>query len=82
MFLNVVLNGLKQITFDVCRICDVGDGKVIMSNLNFYAYSIVFRATWLPCPSKTNKCRLVKDTLPKTNFLKKVKNFVKKEEII
>ncbi len=50
--LNVVLNGLKQNTSNGCRACDVWDVKVIMSNLNSCAYSIVFKVTWLPCPSK------------------------------
>ncbi len=36
-FLNVVLNGLKQDTFNGCRACDVWDNKVIMSNPNSYA---------------------------------------------
>jgi hypothetical protein len=59
-FLNVVLNGLKWNSSNGCKTCDVWDGKVIFSNLNSCVYSIVFKVTWLPCPSKINKCLLVK----------------------
>jgi hypothetical protein len=38
-FLNVILNELKQDTFNGCRTCDVWDDKVIKFNPNSYAYS-------------------------------------------
>jgi hypothetical protein len=43
-FLNDALNGLKQYTSNACR---TQDGNAIKSISNFYAYSIVSRATWL-----------------------------------
>jgi hypothetical protein len=54
-FLNVVLNGWKQNTYDGCKTCDVWDGKVIMSNPNSCACSIASTVTWLGCPSRINK---------------------------
>jgi hypothetical protein len=49
MYLNVVLNGLKQNTSNDSRASDVWDAKLIMSNLNscvffycFYGYMIIF----------------------------------------
>jgi hypothetical protein len=44
-FLNVVLNGLKQNTFNGWRSCDVWDGKVIMSKLISCACDIVYNIT-------------------------------------
>jgi hypothetical protein len=81
-FLNVILNGLKQDTYNGYRTCDVSNGKVIMSNPNSCACYITYGVTWLPYPSKTNKCQLVRNTPPKTNLLKKVKNSLNKKEII
>ncbi len=48
-FLNVVLKGLKQDTYNGCNVCNVCDGSVIMSNPNSFACFIAFRVTWLPC---------------------------------
>jgi hypothetical protein len=78
-FLNDILNGLKQNIFNVCRTCDVWDGKVIMSNPNSCACFIICKVKWLPCPSRTNKCLLIKDISFETNFLKKKKFFNKKK---
>jgi hypothetical protein len=80
--LKVVLKGLKQDTYNGCNACIVCDGSVIMSNPNYFAYFIAFRVTWLPCPSRINKCWLVKDIPPQTNFLKKDKNSLNKKIII
>ncbi len=73
-FLNVVLNGWKQDTFNGCNACDVYDGSVIMFNFNSFAYSIASKIMWLPCPSRINKCSLVRNTPPRIDFLKKNKN--------
>ncbi len=80
-FLNDILNGLKQNTFNVCRACDVWDDKVIMSNLNSCACFIICKVKWLPCPFRTNKCLLIKDISFETNFLKK-KNLLNWKKII
>jgi hypothetical protein len=69
-FLNAILKGLKQDMSNSCNACDVCDGNVIMSNPKKIACSIAYGVTWLLCPSKTNKCGLLKDTPPKTNLLK------------
>ncbi len=81
-FLNVVLNGLKQDTSNGCKTCDVWNGKIIMSNPKSCACSTLSRVIWLPCPSKTNKCWLVRDNPPGIDFLNKVKNYFNKKEII
>jgi hypothetical protein len=60
----------------------VWDGKVIMFNPKFYACSIISKETWLSCPSKTNKCLLVENIVPITNFLKKNKNLMNNKEVI
>jgi hypothetical protein len=60
-FLNIVLNDLNQDTSNGCKTRDVWDGKVIMFSPNSYVYSIVFKVTWLPFPSKTNKFLLNKN---------------------
>ncbi len=44
-FLNVVLNGLKQNTFNGWRSCDVWDGKVIMFKPISCACDIVYKIT-------------------------------------
>jgi hypothetical protein len=38
-FLNVILNDLKQDTFNGCKTRDECDGKMIKSTPNSYAYS-------------------------------------------
>jgi hypothetical protein len=81
-FLNVLLTGLKQNTSNGCRACDVWDGKVIIFNSNFGACYIAFRVTWLPCPSKTNKCQLVRNIPFGIDFLKKANNSLNKNEVI
>jgi len=78
-FLNVVLNGWKQNTYNGCTTCDVWDGKVIMSNPNSCACSIVSRVTWLACPFRISKCWLVIDIRLKTSLSKKAKNLLKQE---
>jgi len=57
------------------------DGKVIMSNPISCACSIVFRVTWLSCPSRTNKCQLIKDIPLGTNLFEKFKNSLNKKKI-
>jgi len=47
MYLNVVLNGLKQDTSNGSRASDVWDAKLIVSNLNSCASSIISMVTWL-----------------------------------
>jgi hypothetical protein len=47
MYLNVVLNGLKQNTSNGFRASDVWDVKLIVSNLNSCASSIISMVTWL-----------------------------------
>jgi hypothetical protein len=69
-FLNVILKGLKQKTSNGCNACDVWDGSVSMSNLISLACSIASKVTWLPCPSKINKCLLMNDTPPVIDLLK------------
>jgi hypothetical protein len=79
-FLKVVLNGLKQNIFNGYKTCDAWDGRIIMFNLNSYACSIASNVTWLPWPSKTNKCQLVKDIPLGTNFFKKIKKLLEQEK--
>jgi hypothetical protein len=74
-FLNVVLKSLKQNTSNGYNACDVCNGNVIMLNPNSFACSIASHVIWLPCPSRINKCRLLKDTPLGTNLLKKDKLF-------
>jgi hypothetical protein len=81
-FLNVVLKCLKQNTFNGCNACDVCDGNVIIFNPNFFACSIAFKVIWLPCPSRINKCRLLKDTPHVIDLLKKDKNSLNMKEVI
>jgi aryl-phospho-beta-D-glucosidase BglC (GH1 family) len=81
-FLNVVLKGLKQNTSYGCTACDVCNGNVIMFNPNSFACSIASKVIWLPCPFRINKCRLLKDTPPRTNLLKKDKNSLNMKKVI
>jgi hypothetical protein len=53
-FLNVVLKGLKQDTFNGCNACDMFNGNVIMFNANSFAY---FIASWVT--SSIKKCQFV-----------------------
>jgi hypothetical protein len=76
-FLNVVVKGLKQNTSNRYITCDVCDGNVIMSSPNSFAYSIASRVTWLPCPSRINKCWLPRDIPLGIDLLKKDRNSVK-----
>jgi hypothetical protein len=46
-FLNVVLKGLKQDTFNGCNACDMCNDNVIMFNPNSFACSIASRVTSL-----------------------------------
>ncbi len=78
----LLLNIATSLTFNGYKIYDVWDGKVIMPNPNSCACFIVFRVTWLPCPSKTNKCWLVKTIPLGINFLKKAKNSLNKKKVI
>lgn len=59
-------------------------GIVRWSCLNAYFVlgDIVFKVTWLPCPSRTSKCLLLKETPPKIKFLKKERNSLNKKEVI
>jgi hypothetical protein len=81
-FLNVVLNGLKQYTFNGLENMYVWDGKVIMFRPISCACDIAFKATLLPCPSKINNYLLLKVTLLGTYFLKKEQNSLNKKEVI
>jgi hypothetical protein len=51
-----------------------------MSNPNLWAYSTTSGVTWLPWPSRTNKCQLVINTPHGTNYLKKDKNSLNKKK--
>jgi len=44
----------KDVLAHVC------EGKVIISNLNVYVYSIASKVTWDPWPSKMNICLFVR----------------------
>jgi hypothetical protein len=81
-FLNVILKGLEQDTSNGCNACDVCDGNVIMLNPNSFAYSIVFKVTWLLSSSRINKCKLLKDIPPRTYLLKKDRNSLNKKVIV
>jgi hypothetical protein len=81
-FLNVVLKVLKQNTSNGYNACDVCDGNVIMFNQNSFACSIASNVIWLPCPSRINNCRLLKDTPLGTDLLKKDKNSLNIKEVI
>jgi hypothetical protein len=43
---------------------------------------LFLKVTWLPCPSKTNKCWLIKDIPLGTYFLNIAKNSLNKKETI
>ncbi len=81
-FLNVVLKGLKQNTFNGYNACDVCNGNVIMLNPISFACSIVSMVIWLPCPSRINKCQLLKDTPLGTYLLKKNRNSLNMKKVI
>ncbi len=53
-----------------------------MSNPNSFTYSIAFRVTWLPCPFKINKCRLLKDIPFGIELLKKAIDSLNKKVVI
>ncbi len=81
-FLNVILNGLKQNTFNGLKTCDVWDGGVIMFKLIYCVCDIVYKVTWLPCPFRISKCLLLKETPLETNFLTKENNSLNKKKVI
>ncbi len=72
-FLKIVLKGLKQATSKGWSAWDVFEGKIIMLSPKSLVCSIASRVTWDPCPSKINRCLLVRDTSPSINLLKKDK---------
>jgi hypothetical protein len=78
-FLNVVLNGLKQVKSKRCNACEVWEGKVIISKPKDCAYSIDYKLIWDPCPSKISECWLVVEIPLGIDQLKKERNsFLKK----
>jgi hypothetical protein len=53
-----------------------------MSSPNCCAYSIACSVTWDPCPSKTNKCLLVREIPLGINLLKKDNHYLNKKLVI
>jgi hypothetical protein len=72
---------LKQTTSKGESAWDVYEGKMIIFNPNFCAYSIAFKVTWDPCPSKMNRCLLVWGIPPNINLLGE-KKFLERKVVI
>jgi hypothetical protein len=54
-FLKDVLKGLKQLTSKGYKAWEVCEGKIIIFMSNCFAYSIAFKLTCEPCPSRANR---------------------------
>jgi hypothetical protein len=80
--LQVVLKGLKQLTFNKCRACDVWNGKMIISKPNYSACFITSMVRCDPCPPRINRRQLNWNMPPKTSLLKNDKNSLNKKEVI
>ncbi len=81
-FLNVVLNGLKQVTFKGCSACEVWEDKVIIFKPKACVCSINSKITWDPWLFIISKWWLVIEIPHGTCCLKKERNFLKKEHVI
>jgi len=62
--------------------CGVWEGRVTMSNLNAWAYSIDSKMTWELCPSKINRWQLILKVMPEIVYLKKARNSLNNKQII
>jgi len=74
-FLKVILKGLKQFTSKGYKAWEVCEGKVIIYKPNCCSYSIAFKLTCEPCPSKVNRCTQLFGEPPRIDLLKNDRNY-------
>jgi len=80
-FIDVVLNGLKQVTSKGWNMCGVWEGNV-MSNPNLVAYSSVYIVTCDQWPSKIKRWKFFWKITLGTYLQKKVSHWLKRYVII
>ncbi len=80
-FINVVLNGLKQVTSKGWNMCGVREGNV-MSNPNSVVYSSVYIVTCDQWPSKIKRWKFFWKITLGTYLQKKVSHWLKRYVII